>query len=67
MEYYDEKEKLEKILYLKDIEKIQGIPTAMIMIMENQQDNTSTEMEYESVEYNVTFGKNFFSERSLKK
>ena len=67
MEYYNEKGVLEKILFLRDIEKIQGIPTAMIMEMENQQDNTSTIMEYESIEYNVTFDKNFFSERSLKK
>lgn len=66
MEYYDEKGNLEKILYLKNIQVIQNIPTAMKMVMENQQDNTSTEMEYEKIEYNVNFPNNYFSERNLK-
>ncbi len=67
IEYYEEDNDLLKILYLKDIEKIQGIPTAMKMVMENQHDNTKTTMEYETVEYNVEFQNDFFTERNLKK
>ncbi|MBN2281842.1 MAG: outer membrane lipoprotein-sorting protein [Candidatus Marinimicrobia bacterium] len=67
IEYYDNSGNLEKTLFLDNIEKIQGVSTAMKMVMENRQDNTSTIMEYESVEYNVTFDKNFFSEQTLKR
>ena len=67
MEYYNDGDNLQKIMYLKDIRTIQNIPTAMKMVMENQLDNTKTEMNYEKIEYNVSFDKNFFSERNLKK
>lgn len=66
IDYYDENENLKKSLFLENIQTIQGIPTAMKMTMKNQQDNTSTRMEYEEVEYGIQFKPNFFSERNLK-
>ncbi len=67
IDYYDKSSDLLKTLKMKDIEKIQSIPTAMKMVMINQQDNTRTKMAYESVKYNVDFRSDFFSERQLKR
>jgi hypothetical protein len=67
MEYYNGEGNLEKILHLKNIKLIQNIPTAIKMVMENVQDHSSTVMEYEKIEYNIDFEKNFFSERNLKR
>ncbi len=67
IEYYNKNEKLQKILFLQDIKIIQNIPTAMKMVMENQMDKTKTTMSYEKIDYNVSFDKNFFSERNLKR
>ena len=65
--YYNDKGVHEKTLYLRDIQDVDGIPTAMTMVMENHLNNTRTEMKTISVTYNTTYPKNFFSERELKR
>jgi len=65
IDYYDRKDIFQKSLYLEDIKDIEGVPTAMKMVMKNHLDNTETVMEYISVTYDVSFKKNFFSERNL--
>lgn len=67
IEYYDHSEVLVKTLYMDDIRMIDDIPTAMRMTMTNHTDRTSTFMEVVEIEYGVTFDKNFFSERNLKR
>jgi outer membrane lipoprotein-sorting protein len=69
IDYYDEKDpsRLEKRLILSDIRTIDNIPTAMKMVMHNQNDNTQTEMELLDVKYNVTLDDSLFTERALKK
>ncbi|MEE9465550.1 MAG: outer membrane lipoprotein-sorting protein [Candidatus Neomarinimicrobiota bacterium] len=67
IDYYDEDGQFTKVLRLDDIRVIEGIPTAMKMVMENRVDKTNTSMETVEITYDVTFDKNFFSERSLKK
>jgi outer membrane lipoprotein-sorting protein len=69
IDYYDENDlsRLEKQLVLSDIRVIDGIPTAMKMVMFNQNDSTQTEMELLEVKYNVILDDSMFTERALKK
>jgi outer membrane lipoprotein-sorting protein len=67
IDYYDEEGTHTKVLRLEDIRMIEGIPTAMKMVMENLVDRTSTEMETIEITYDVTFDDKFFTERNLKK
>lgn len=68
IQYYDEDspDRLLKELVQSDIRDIQGIPTAMKMVMTNKQDNTKTKMEFLEVTYNVEIDDAFFTERGLK-
>ncbi|MCK4579426.1 MAG: outer membrane lipoprotein-sorting protein [Candidatus Marinimicrobia bacterium] len=67
IDYYDETGTHTKVLHLENIQVIEGIPTAMKMVMENLVDRTSTGMETIEITYDVTFDDDFFTERNLKK
>ena len=67
IDYYDKKNVFTKTLFLQDIRTIEGILTPMKMVMKNNLDLTETVMEYINITYDVSFDKNFFSERNLKK
>ena len=56
-----------KTLTFKDIQAIQGIPTAMIMHMENHIEDSHTTMKILEMKYDVKFEDDFFTERNLKK
>lgn len=69
IDYFDEDD---PTLWLKrmvqsDIREIDGVPTAMKMVMFNKTDNTQTSMEILSCEYNKPLNDSMFSERELKK
>ena len=55
-----------KRMVQRDIEVIQGIPTARTIIMSNLLDNTETRMEINSVDYNVDLSDDLFTERGLR-
>ncbi len=63
--YYEEGNHI-KSCFLEDIKTIEGVPTAMKIIMKNHIDQTQTSMEYQKVTYDVDFDRQFFSERNLK-
>lgn len=67
--YYDEDDPdlLEKILIQSDIRIIDDIPTAMKVVMHNENDNTQTELELLEVKYNLSLDDSMFTERNLKK
>ena len=69
IDYYDDKDpnRWIKRLIESDIRKIDGIWTAMKVVMQNKNDNTQTEMELLEVEYNVPLDDSMFTERGLKK
>jgi len=69
IDYYDDKdpERRVKRLVASDIRIIDDIPTAMKMVMLNQEDNTRTEMEMLEVKYNLELDDSMFTERALKK
>ena len=56
-----------KTLHFQNVEDVQGIPTAMIMFMENHLEESQTTMRILEMEYNVVFEQEFFTERNLKK
>lgn len=69
IDYYSEKEssRLEKRLIESDIRIIDGIPTAMKVVMISKTDNTQTVMELLEVRYNIKLDDSMFTERGLKK
>ena len=67
LDYYNEHDYNSKTLSLSDIREIEGIPTALKMVMVDHKKNSRTSMETLEVTYNWIPPKNFFSERSLKK
>lgn len=69
IDYYDEDDPGRRIKQLveRDIEVIDGIPTAKTIVMTNKEDNTETKMEMLTVEYNIDIDDNLFTERGLKK
>ncbi len=69
IDYYDEhdpKTKLKRLI-LGNIKEIDGIPTPMKMTMIDVQGDSQTEMEFESISYNVKLDKDMFTERGMKK
>ena len=64
--YFDKNSVHEKTLFLKEIQEIEGYPTAMKMIMVNHLEDSTTTMETITTTYNVRFPDNFFTERSLR-
>jgi outer membrane lipoprotein-sorting protein len=67
IDYFDENDYIEKTLFLYDIKEIEGVPTAMKMIMKNHLEGTETIMETLSITYDWEPPDNFFTERELKK
>jgi len=69
IDYYDEDNPERKIkrLIQSDIQIIDGIPTAMKMVMKNLNDNTQTEMELLEARYNIELNDRLFTERELRK
>lgn len=69
IDYYAEKDPdhLEKRLVEGNIRIIDGIPTAMKVVMINKNDNTQTVMELLDVRYNIKLADSMFTERGLKK
>ena len=69
IDYYDDKdpERWTKRLVESDIRQIDGVWTAMKVVMQNKNDNTQTEMELVEVEYNIPLNDSMFTERGLKK
>ncbi len=67
--YYDEADSVNilKQLYCQDIKDIEGVPTAMKMVMHNLQDDSKTIIEYENVTYNEKLPDDLFTERGMKK
>ncbi|MCF7885028.1 MAG: outer membrane lipoprotein-sorting protein [Candidatus Marinimicrobia bacterium] len=66
IDYYKDG-KLFKKLLIKNIENIEGHPTARKMVMKNVQENSQTIMEYEDITYNVDLDKSYFTERRLRR
>ncbi|ACF12626.1 hypothetical protein Ctha_0155 [Chloroherpeton thalassium ATCC 35110] len=67
MEYFeDDGIQPAKRLTLSDIETIQGVPTAMKMIMKDLADGTQTEMQLLEVKYGVSLDEKMFTERGLR-
>ena len=67
VDYYNDKQILQKTLLLEDIRAVDGHPTAFKMTMKNHQDRTQTIMEYLELTYDISFDREFFSDRNLKK
>jgi len=69
IDYYDEDDPtlLEKQLSSSDIRVFDDIPTAMLTVMHNRNDNTRTTMQLLEVEYNLALQDDLFTERALKK
>ena len=69
IDYYDAEnpELLLKTLIQYDIKEIDGIPTAIKMVMYNQQENSQTSIEMLEVKYNVVLDDSLFTERNLQR
>jgi len=69
VDYYDRKnpEILIKTLVQYNIKKIDGVPTAMRMVMYDKKDKTQTSVEMIEVKYNVDLKDSMFTERGLRK
>jgi len=69
IDYYDRDnpELLIKTLVQYDIKEIDGIPTAMKMVMYNKQENSQTSIEMLEVKYNLNLENSLFTERNLKR
>jgi len=69
IDYFDEDDSDYKLkrLNLLDIRDIEGVPTAMKLIMRNLQDNSETIMEYQDVTYAEELPDDLFTERGMKK
>lgn len=66
IDYYLEDGTHQKTLILEDIRRIEDLPTAMLMTMQNHRDGTETRMETLSISYRWVPPAGFFSERNLK-
>lgn len=69
IDYYHEKDpaRLEKQLVGSDIQVIDGIPTAMTVVMFNRNDDTQTSIQILEARYNLALDDALFTERALKK
>ncbi len=66
-DYYDKNKRKIKTLFMENIKTVEGFVTPMKMTMKNLVDNTETSMEYLDITYDVTYDKDFFTERNLKR
>lgn len=69
IDYYDEDDPNRKLkrLVQYDIKNIDGIPTAMRLVMYSKEENKQTEMRILECKYNIKLQDNMFTERGMKK
>ncbi len=65
-EYYDSKDKLERVYTAETVKDADGFMTATLRKMENVQDEQYTTVEFKSIDYNVGIEDDIFTERYLK-
>lgn len=67
-EYFDEKGKLIRVMYFKDVKELGGriIPTTLELVPQNKK-NHSTIVTYTKAEFNAEINKNTFTLRNLQK
>jgi len=65
-EFYDGKDKLERVLTAEKIETIDNIPTVTERKMQNMQKNRYTVVSFNSIKYNLGVKADLFTERYLK-
>ncbi len=66
-EFYDKHNELFKILNVEKLEKIQGIWTPMVMVMENLKRKHKTILKVEDIKYNIAgIGDDIFTKRNLE-
>lgn len=69
IDYYDNDnpELRLKTLIQYDIREVEGIPTAMKIVMYNKQESSQTNIEIIEIQYNVKLDDSLFTERNLKR
>ncbi|MBZ0266716.1 outer membrane lipoprotein-sorting protein [bacterium] len=65
-EYYDKKDRLERVFTSDSIETIDGFPTATVRSMANVLKDHHTTVTFENIKYNVGVDTDLFTERKLK-
>ena len=65
-EYFDKKDKLERIFTAERVDEIEGIQTATLRKMENVRKGQYTTVEFTSIDYNIGMKEDIFTERYLK-
>ena len=65
-EYFDKKDKLERVFKAEKIEDIDGINTVTVRSMEDVKKGSKTIVEFTSIKYNVGISSDIFTERYLK-
>jgi hypothetical protein len=67
LDYYDENGFNSKSLVMSNIQMVEDYPSAMMMVMTDNKERSSTTMRTLEITYNWEPPKGFFSERNLKK
>ncbi len=65
-EYYDKKDKLERVFKAEKVEDVDGITTMTARSMEDVKKGGKTVIEFSKIEYNVGLDESLFTERYLK-
>jgi outer membrane lipoprotein-sorting protein len=65
-DYFDKKEKLERVFTAEKIEDIDGITTVTLRLMENLKKGTKTYVDFSKIKYNQGLTEDLFTERYLK-
>ncbi len=65
-EYYDRKDRLERVFRAEKIEVIDGYTTMTVRTMTNVRKNHKTTVEFGEIEFDVGYDDNIFTERHLK-
>jgi outer membrane lipoprotein-sorting protein len=65
-EYYDSKDRLERVFEAKKIEVVDGFPTMTLRTMTNVRKNHKTTVEFGEIEYDIGIDDDVFTERRLK-
>lgn len=66
IEYFNDDENHIKTLFFEDIRTIDGYPTAFTMRMQNHVEFSQTIMKVLEISFNISFEKDFFSDKKLK-
>ncbi len=65
-EYYDRKDRLERVFRAEKIEEVDGLMTVTVRSMTNVRKNHKTTVEFGDIEYDRGYDDDIFSERKLK-